>query len=129
MCLRRAPEKYITGAMAPVGAALDRAELFHCFNYYVAWSCLQRYSFGNTTAAVDEGFVYVISELPVSLKPCINFPNFFYFCFSHLEHKSSVKRFVSLQFLNLRQSIRLLGRGISPLYGTSNYKLKLLRND
>jgi hypothetical protein len=27
MCLRRAPEKYITGAMAPVGAALDRAAL------------------------------------------------------------------------------------------------------
>jgi hypothetical protein len=27
MCLRRAPEKYITGAMAPVGAALDRAGL------------------------------------------------------------------------------------------------------
>jgi hypothetical protein len=25
MCLRRAPEKYITSAMAPVGAALDRA--------------------------------------------------------------------------------------------------------
>jgi hypothetical protein len=40
MCLRRAPEKYITGAMAPVGAALDRADVnsqkctclcsFHC---------------------------------------------------------------------------------------------------
>jgi hypothetical protein len=27
MCLRRVPEKYITGAMAPVGAALDRAAL------------------------------------------------------------------------------------------------------
>jgi hypothetical protein len=27
MCLRRAPEKYITGGMAPVGAALDRAGL------------------------------------------------------------------------------------------------------
>jgi hypothetical protein len=27
MCLWRAPEKYITGAMAPVGAALDRAGL------------------------------------------------------------------------------------------------------
>jgi hypothetical protein len=27
MCLRRAPEKYITGAMAPVGAALDRADV------------------------------------------------------------------------------------------------------
>jgi hypothetical protein len=27
MCLRRAPEKYIMGVMAPVGAALDRADL------------------------------------------------------------------------------------------------------
>jgi hypothetical protein len=29
MCLRRAPEKYITGAIAPVGAALDRAGIDH----------------------------------------------------------------------------------------------------
>jgi hypothetical protein len=29
MCLRRTPEKYITGAMAPVGAALDRAGVHH----------------------------------------------------------------------------------------------------
>jgi hypothetical protein len=28
-----------------------------------------------------------------------------------------VKRFVSLQFLNLRQSVGLLGRGISPWQG------------
>jgi hypothetical protein len=27
MCLRRAPEKYIAGAKAPAGAALDRAGL------------------------------------------------------------------------------------------------------
>jgi hypothetical protein len=27
MCLRRAPEKYIAGAKAPAGAALDRAAL------------------------------------------------------------------------------------------------------
>jgi hypothetical protein len=27
MCLRRAPEKYIAGAKAPPGAALDRAGL------------------------------------------------------------------------------------------------------
>jgi hypothetical protein len=27
MCLRRAPEKYIAGAKAPAGAALDRAVL------------------------------------------------------------------------------------------------------
>jgi hypothetical protein len=37
-----------------------------------------------------------------------------YSCCSHLKHKASVKRFVSLQFLNLRQSAGLLGRGISP---------------
>jgi hypothetical protein len=29
----------------------------------------------------------------------------------------SVKRFVSLQFLDLRQSVGLLGRGISPMQG------------
>jgi hypothetical protein len=42
---------------------------------------------------------------------------YFFFCFSHLEHRTSVKRFVSLQFLNLTQSVRLLGRGISPSQG------------
>jgi hypothetical protein len=38
----------------------------------------------------------------------------FYSCCTHLEHRTSVKRFVSLQFLNLRQSVGLLGQGISP---------------
>jgi hypothetical protein len=33
---------------------------------------------------------------------------------SHLEHKASVKRFVSLELLNLRHSVRFLGRVISP---------------
>jgi hypothetical protein len=42
---------------------------------------------------------------------------FLYSCCSHLEHRASVKRFVSLQFLNLRQSIGLLTRGISPSQG------------
>jgi hypothetical protein len=38
-----------------------------------------------------------------------------YSCCSHLEHKTSVKRFVSLQFLNLvRYSVRLFERVISP---------------
>jgi hypothetical protein len=37
-----------------------------------------------------------------------------YSCWSHLEHRASVKRFVSLQFLNLRHSVGLLGRVISP---------------
>jgi hypothetical protein len=40
---------------------------------------------------------------------------FLYFCFAHLEHRASVKRFVSLQFLNVRQLVGLLGRGIRPL--------------
>jgi hypothetical protein len=36
---------------------------------------------------------------------------------SHLEHRASVKRFVSLQFLNLKHSVGLLGRVISPSQG------------
>jgi hypothetical protein len=35
----------------------------------------------------------------------------------HMEHRASVKRFVSLQFLNLRHSIGLLGQVISPSQG------------
>jgi hypothetical protein len=42
---------------------------------------------------------------------CINL----FGCCCHLEHKTFVKRFVSLQFLNLRQSVGLLGRRISSL--------------
>jgi hypothetical protein len=40
-----------------------------------------------------------------------------YSCCSHLEHRASVKRSVSLQFLNLRHSVELLGRVISPSQG------------
>jgi hypothetical protein len=29
--LKRAPEEYITGTTAPVGAALDRAALYKCY--------------------------------------------------------------------------------------------------
>jgi hypothetical protein len=40
-----------------------------------------------------------------------------YSCCSLLKHRTSVKRFVSLQFLNLRQSVGLLGWGISQSQG------------
>jgi hypothetical protein len=40
-----------------------------------------------------------------------------YPCCSHLRHRASGKRFVSLQFLNLEKSVGLLGRGISPSQG------------
>jgi hypothetical protein len=40
-----------------------------------------------------------------------------YSCCSHLEHRASVKRFVSIQFLNLRHSVGLFGRVISPSQG------------
>jgi hypothetical protein len=33
---------------------------------------------------------------------------------SNLEHRASMKRFVSFQFLNVRQSVGLLGREVSP---------------
>jgi hypothetical protein len=42
---------------------------------------------------------------------------YLYSCFSHSEHRASVKRFVSHQFLNRWQSIGLFGRGISPSQG------------
>jgi hypothetical protein len=41
-------------------------------------------------------------------------------CCSHLEHRASAKRFVSLQFLNLRHPVGLLGRVISYLTQTRN---------
>jgi hypothetical protein len=40
-----------------------------------------------------------------------------YSCCSHLEHRASVKHFISLQFLNLRHSVGLLGRVLSPSQG------------
>jgi hypothetical protein len=42
---------------------------------------------------------------------------FFSSCCSHLEHRASLKCFVSLQFLNVRQSVGLLGRETSPSQG------------
>jgi hypothetical protein len=42
---------------------------------------------------------------------------YMYSCCSHLEHRASVKRFISLQLLDFRQSVGLLGRGISPSEG------------
>jgi hypothetical protein len=38
-------------------------------------------------------------------------------CCSHFGYRGSMKRFGSLQLLNLRQSVWLLGRGISPSQG------------
>jgi hypothetical protein len=38
-------------------------------------------------------------------------------CSSHLEHTASVKRFISLHFLNLTHSVGLFGRVISPSQG------------
>jgi hypothetical protein len=53
---------------------------------------------------------------------CTSLSFFFFFfffnsCCSHLEHSASLKSFVSLQSLKLRQSVGLLGRAISPSQG------------
>jgi hypothetical protein len=39
-----------------------------------------------------------------------------------------VKRFVSIQFLNLRQSVGFLGRGISPMQGRYLYRTTQTQN-
>jgi hypothetical protein len=46
----------------------------------------------------------------LSVRPSIHLSS----CCSHFEHRASVKSFVPLQVLNLRLSVGLLGRGISP---------------
>jgi hypothetical protein len=51
------------------------------------------------------------------LCPSVQIPIFFCFfypCCSHLEHRVSVKRFVSLQCLNVRLSVGIFGQGIGP---------------
>jgi hypothetical protein len=78
-----------------------------------------------TSAVVGEPFKYSTGhELESSYPPHILtpvslrlLPYFFCSCCSNLEHRASVKRSVSLQFLNHRQSVELLGRGISPSQG------------
>jgi hypothetical protein len=47
-------------------------------------------------------------------------------CCSHLEHRASVKRFVSLQFHG--QSVGLLGQGISPSQGRYLYRTTQTQN-
>jgi hypothetical protein len=62
-------------------------------------------------------FPHTSSQRGAQLSTKITFYISIYFCCSHLEHRASVKHFLSLQFLNPRQSVGLLGRGISPTEG------------
>jgi hypothetical protein len=57
--------------------------------------------------------------LSIYISTCLSIYLSTYFCFScsHLEHRASVKHIVSLQFLNLKQSVGPLGKGISPTQG------------
>jgi hypothetical protein len=66
------------------------------------WSKLQTKSVQN---------IYLLVSISLSVYLSI------YPCCSHLEKRASVKHFVSLQFLNLRQSVRFLGRVISLTQG------------
>jgi hypothetical protein len=52
---------------------------------------------------------------------------YLYFCCSHLEHRHQWNA-VSLQFLNFRESVRLLGRGISPSQGRRLHKTTQTQN-
>jgi hypothetical protein len=54
--------------------------------------------------------IYLFIYLPT-------YPSIYLFLLLPLGHRASMKRFVSLQFLNLRQSVGLLGLGISPTQG------------
>jgi hypothetical protein len=54
--------------------------------------------------------------------------SFVHSCSSHLEHGVSVKRFISLQFLNFKQTVGLLGRGISPTQGRYLHRTSQTQN-
>jgi hypothetical protein len=45
-----------------------------------------------------------------------------------LEHRASVKRFVSLSFLTIRQSVGLLGWGIGPSQGRYVHRHRINTN-
>jgi hypothetical protein len=60
----------------------------------------------------------------ISMSVCLSI----YSCCSHLEHRASMKRFVSLQFLNPRQSIGLLGRAIRPMQDCYLHRISQTQN-
>jgi hypothetical protein len=72
----------------------------------------------------DSLFVLIHLYLPAHLPVCLSV----YPCCSHLEHRASIKRFVSLQFLNLRQSVGLLVRGINPTQGRYLHRTTQIQN-
>jgi hypothetical protein len=64
-----------------------------------------------TNEAPPEARMPCQSLIPVPPTTLSSYFSLILSCCSHLEHRASEKRFVSLQFLNLRQSVGLLGRG------------------
>jgi hypothetical protein len=65
-----------------------------------------RRSGGNYCLLLQDSIHYLVSITRLA--------SLVYSCCSYLEHNASVKRVVSLQYLNLRHSVSLLGRVISP---------------
>jgi hypothetical protein len=94
-----------------------KGKLFLECNYWAAFICFC----GIKTKILTLRERRIVEEEGRKGEPVINMPKdliiIIYSCCSHLEHRASVKRFVSLQFLNLRHSVGLLGRVISPSQG------------
>jgi hypothetical protein len=78
---------------------------------------LIHYSTGTEIHQPTTSYQYTEITRPKCIPASSSSSSVSYSCCSHSENKDSVKRFVSLLFLNLRQSVGLLGRGISPSQG------------
>jgi hypothetical protein len=67
----------------------------------------------------DNTYIFLLFHMlkPFRKQAFIEFIHLFIFLLFPLEHTASVKHFVSLQFLNLKQSVGLLERVISPSQG------------
>jgi hypothetical protein len=73
------------------------------------WICIQLIK--NISDEVWKQYKFDNTNL-ICLSDCVSV------CFSQFENKISVKRFISLKFLNVRQSVELPGWGINMMQGS-----------
>jgi hypothetical protein len=88
----------------------SRLELSYIYLvFFLEWEKKRENSF------CPQAFVVITIRVFIRYVTALHIDWLVYSCCSHLEHRASVKRFVSLQFL--RQSVGLLGWVMSPSHG------------
>jgi hypothetical protein len=105
--------------------------LLHLFkkNFNVCWLFLTNYSWYTqcilTILTIQFWYLRLLYVLYDIIYICLSI---YIPVIPSLEHRASVKRFISLHFLNPRQSGGLLGRGISPSQGSYLHRTTRTQN-